>query len=508
MTRTRRSIYTYFSGIGFQAITVLLAIVTTPLLLRWLGQERYGAFRVILDWLGYLALLELGLGGALCPLLAKAVGSGDPRAVRRTLAAGLRAYLWVSLLALVAGLALTLVITRLIPISAADVADLQRAWLVALAGILMMPLSPCRALVEAIQNGYWLNGLCILQSLVIAGTALLLGWAGWGITGQCLAVALGGLFFHGTLAWRVFRHCPGILTSAFEATANPESRQAIWKLNSPTLVRQVCFQVSVLSDGILVALLLGPQMVVPLFVTQRLALLAQAQLRGMGSATWAALAELHVQGRPETFNRRLIELTSLVSLLGMGVLVPIVAYNEHFVTRWVGSRFYGNDFIMLVTAANTYLLAIFTLWNWCFVATGQVRRLLPISIISAVINLAASLLLLRLMGMIGPVLGTLIAYLATSLWHLPALLRRVFGTPMRGLARSITMPVVLGLPYGAGLWWIAHSHQPRGWLALLAEMGAAAVLYWAFAWVVIVKRSERTNWIARAREVLPRRLAA
>ena len=171
-------------------------------------------------------------------------------------------------------------------------------------------------------------------------------------------------------------------------------------------------------------------------------------------------------------------------------------------------RSYGNHFITLVTAANTYLLAIFTLWNWCFVATGQVRRLLPISIISAVINLAASLLLLRLMGMIGPVLGTLIAYLATSLWHLPALLRRVFGTPMRGLARSITMPVVLGLPYGSGLWWIAHSHQPRGWLALLAEMGAAAVLYWAFAWVVIVKRSERTTWIALAREVLPRRLAA
>src|SRR5262245_58190790 len=102
MTRTRRSIYTYFSGIGYQAITLLVAIVTTPLLLRWLGEERYGAFRVILDWLGYLALLELGLGGALCPLLAKAVGSGDSVTIRQTLAAGIRAYLWVSVLALVA----------------------------------------------------------------------------------------------------------------------------------------------------------------------------------------------------------------------------------------------------------------------------------------------------------------------------------------------------------------------------------------------------------------------
>jgi O-antigen/teichoic acid export membrane protein len=508
MTRTRSSIYTYFSGIGYQAITLLLAIVTTPLLLRWLGEERYGAFRVILDWLGYLALLELGLGGALCPLLAKAVGNGDAVTIRQTLAAGMRAYLWVSVLALVAGLGLALVIPRLIPISAAHAPDLRQAWLVALAGLLVMPLSPCRALAEASQRGYWLNGLCILQSLVITGAALLLGRAGWGITGQCLAVALGALFFHGTLAWMAFRHCPGILTSVFEATPNREALQAIWKLNRPTLVRQVCFQVSVLSDGILVALLLGPRMVVPLFVTQRLALLAQAQLRGMGSATWAALAELHVQGQPETFNRRLIELTSVVSLLGMGVLVPIVAYNEHFVTRWVGNQFYGNDFIALVTAANTYLLSIFTLWTWCFVATGHVRRLLPVSIISAVINVAVSLLLIRLVGMIGPVLGTLIAYVATSLWHLPGLLQRVFGTPPRELARSITMPLLLGLPYGAGLWWIAHSHQPPGWLALLAEMGAAAILYWAFAWVVIVKRSERTTWIARVREALPRRLAA
>ena len=64
---------------------------------------RLGAYRMIIGWYGYLTLLDFGLGGALSPLLARALGQGDTQALRGTLATGIRAYLRLTLVILVRG---------------------------------------------------------------------------------------------------------------------------------------------------------------------------------------------------------------------------------------------------------------------------------------------------------------------------------------------------------------------------------------------------------------------
>src|SRR4051812_5638077 len=120
----------------FNGITLVIGLLVTPLLLRWLGEERFGAFRVSLDWIGYLGLLELGLGAALPPLLARSLGQGNSDGIRNTLAAGLRAYFRITLLMLVAGLGLVAGIRFLVPVQPDQIVDLQRACAVALLGAL------------------------------------------------------------------------------------------------------------------------------------------------------------------------------------------------------------------------------------------------------------------------------------------------------------------------------------------------------------------------------------
>ena len=90
--RTRLAAWNYATALLFTATTAVTGLAVTPAVVRWLGDERYGACRMIADYFGYLALLELGLGGALGPLLARAAGRGDEDALRGTFAAGLRTY--------------------------------------------------------------------------------------------------------------------------------------------------------------------------------------------------------------------------------------------------------------------------------------------------------------------------------------------------------------------------------------------------------------------------------
>ena len=49
--RTESSIWTFLSQELFAVITVLVGVLTTPLILYWLGNERFGAFETLTDWM-------------------------------------------------------------------------------------------------------------------------------------------------------------------------------------------------------------------------------------------------------------------------------------------------------------------------------------------------------------------------------------------------------------------------------------------------------------------------
>jgi O-antigen/teichoic acid export membrane protein len=502
--RSKRSILTFLSGELSTAMIVGVSVVATPLLLRWLGDERYGAFEAAVDWFGYVALLELGIDGALRPLLARASAGGTKNERGRLIAGGIEAYSMLAGLMVVAGIGLTLMMPRLLSVSTSAVKDLRFGCLVGVAGLLTIPLSPFRALLEAEQKGYFINAALLGQSLIITVCSLLFAWARWGIKGQFAAV------FFGTCAFSVFIGRAGVRALGsrwcqhFRGVRQSLEWSMIWNLNRPTLTFNVCRQVGQLTDNIIVAALISPAMVVPFLITQRLAALAQRELQGIGNASWVALAELHAQRQMDIFNDRMVELTRLVAILSIGGLVPIIVYNRHFVTLWVGARCYGGDALTVVAGVNAFLLAIFSLWGWSIGGTGQVAEVVPGTIVQTVINLALSLILTFMFGTIGPVLGTLAGFLTVSSWYLPRLLRRLFDTSVSALIRAALLPLISGVPFGIMLWWLSNAFPPVGWIEMASEMSFSAGFYLASWWLMGLTSVERQLWRQRAYSLAPK----
>ena len=499
MTRSRRAIFTYLTSVAFTAVTMVVGLVAIPYLLRWLGEERFGAYRAAADWYAHLILLELGIGGALYPLLAKALSRNERSALGATVSAGVRAYVRITAFMLLAGLVLAAGIPYVVPVDAALTGDLTRAALVAVVGLALTPLIPFRQLWEARQEGYRVNLLLLVQSLLITAVALLLAYAGWGITGQMVALVFGGYAFYFVLVGREARERPWLVKAVTSRVPDAEAWSELWKLNRPTVTRQMCGRISVASDRIIVAAMLGPVMVVPLFVTQRLVQLAQQQVQSIGSAAWAGLAELDARGERETFNARLVELTQMVTALGIAVLVPIVAYNEHFVSLWVGGQRYAGDLVTAAAGAGAILLAVVTLWDWAFEGTGRVARLVPVTIVSTVINLALSIALIPRYGVAGPLLGTLVAVSLTSAWYVPLLLKRDFDLRLGALLRATLIPIAWGVVFFPVAWRLAHSRASLGWAALALEMSAAVTAYLLVWWLAMLTPGQRRMNLERMR---------
>jgi O-antigen/teichoic acid export membrane protein len=504
--RTRRSILNYATGTVSSLVVLVTGFIATPYVLRWLGEERFGAFRAANDWFGYLSLLEFGVGGALLALLAKAVGHGDASELRSTLVTGVRWYIRVALLMLAVGIGLAFVITRLVPVSSALTGDLRSGILIAVFAVLILPFgAPFKALAESRQRGYWINALLLLQSLSITAMALVSAAIGWGITGQFAALVFGAILFNLPLVWSGLRQYPGILRSALTETPNPDTEAALRRLNRPTLVYNLAGRFSFETDNIIVAYMLGPTMVVPLFITQKLIMMAAGQLVSIGNASWAALAELHFRGHGELFNRRLVELTGLVAVLGVALLVPVAIYNGRFVAEWVGPEYFAGIWVSVVAAINVYLRAVLALWGWCFGGTARTPLVMRASVAETLINVTLSVALTWKLGLIGPLIGTLVGLVSVSLWYLPRLLRREFGTPLDQLTKSVVSPLVLGVPYAWVLWWVATTYEPVGWITLSVHMGTAALVYLVLWWGLMLDREKRAVVNERLETIFRRR---
>jgi O-antigen/teichoic acid export membrane protein len=500
--RTIRFVLTIVSREAYTVVMVVIGLFATPLILHWLGDERFGAFQVATDWMAYLFLLEFGLSGALMPLIAISEARRDEKSVHDLMVTGVRAYTKVAMASVVAVVILTVFATRLIPVQAKYALDLRYSFLIGAFGAMMTPLAPFRALVEGRQQGYWLSAFLTAQSITVTAGSLILAWAGWGISGQSIAVVAGAAVFNAALLWLCRSEVRAIFADAVEGPAPETARSDVRKLNAPTFVMNLCGRVALLTDNIVVSGLLSPALVTPFVLTQRLTSLAQRELQTIGNASWAALAELSAQGRKEVFARRLLELTRVVAVVGLAALIPIIAFNRQFVSLWVGGGRYAGDLITALAAANALMQAIFSLWGWCVTGTGQIRRIIPMTIVQTALNLVLSIAFTFAFGLAGPLLGTAAAFLAVSVWYMPKLMSEMFEVPASSLAFSVGAPLALAIPYAAVVDWLVRSYGATGWFGIAYQMSAAAAFYLLLAWLIVFYPDERASLISRFRLVV------
>lgn len=507
-SRVHRASATLSSQGLYSGLTLIVGLVATPAYLYLLGDERVGAFRALTDWGAYLTLLELGLSGALAACISRAA-SGSRAGLLAAVGAGMLAYRRVAL-AMVAGAAIIAAAAPwLIPVSESLRGEL---WIAAWLGLLVAALgwsAGVRPTLEALQRGYLVNAALILQSLMITALGLLLGWLGLGIPALALAHVAGAVAYVGALVWMLRTVDRELVEAVWRPQTTAEKRDEVQRLRRPTFITRIGGQLALLSDNILVAWMLGPAAVVPFFLTRRLLDIATGQIQSLGGASWAGLAELYHMGRLEVFRERVIELTRLTVVAAVALLGVIAIYNERFITLWIGGERYGGDPLTALAAVNGFLLAIFSLWSWLFGGTGKIASIAPVGVTASAVNVIVSVLATWRVGVTGPLIGTLCGFCFVSLWWLPFLMRREFGFSLRRLLAAVVSPVVIAAPVplvAAIVMW-ATNHQP-GWILLLTEMSATALITLGWSWLAVLAAHERALWRSRMPAMRNRRSKA
>jgi O-antigen/teichoic acid export membrane protein len=405
-----KGISTSLAGRGVAVITSFFAV---PLTVRYLGGERYGVWITLTSILGWLTIFDLGIGNTAINSVAEALAHRDFESARLRIntayaaLAGIAAIIglgvivawhWISWPAVLG--ARSSINRNEITLSAAI------ACFIFLANF---PLTVTSRILGACKKvtvaNYWNSaaGLLSLLLLVIA-TRMKVGLPGlvFAISGSSLLIGIlsaSWLYYH--YEW-----------------LTPTLKGIQWKgivellsTGLPFFAVQISGLILYQTDNIIIAQIMGAKSVTPYSITWKLFSYASVLQVAMLPSLWPAYADASAR-RDLSWMRRTYRY-SLRTAIGTSLIfsVILVLVAKTFILLWAGRSAVPSTGLVATMAIWTVLGA----WMWCssilLGAVGRVKRQAVYCAIGAAVNIGASILLGRLFGLIGIILGTICAFL-------------------------------------------------------------------------------------------------
>lgn len=467
------------NGVG-RVVNAALAVVLTPFLLGNLGAEQYGVWLIatmLTFTSGYLSLAELGFQQVSVRLVAEARHRNDDDAVARIIVTTTAIYTLLG-----SGLAIALVMAAR-PLS--HIFDISprlegtAALVFLLVGLQIaidLPAAAVSSLLEGAQQYGVLRVIDVGSRVAWAATSIVLVGAGHGVVALAAAsVAFAGVALAATVvcARRLQPSLRFRLSLAHAATARRLARDG-----APMLALRVLAVLYSQMDRAIVGLAIGAAAVARYEVPYKIHAMAALMLGVMPSAVMPATAYIGQGGGLDRLERLYVQGTKYALALGVPVSIAGIVYARPLIRTWVGveyTQLTGATRLLLVYPVLAISLVV---GQSMLIGLGRMSQMLRFHAGAVGVNLAVSVVLVREIGLIGVIWGTICGHLL--LWvPFTRLLLDAFGLRLTAWLRLVVVPVLPGwvIQVVVSIWTLPtvdRMHQ-------LWQVGLAVALSYAVA---------------------------
>jgi O-antigen/teichoic acid export membrane protein len=481
----RNVAYNFLSQVWF----LILPLATSPYIVRHLGVDAFGVLSLAGAIIGYLAVLDLGMGTATIKYIADAYVARDFQAVSRVIGTSIVIYSGLGLLGTLIILATAnLIVTRLLHVPANLVSITLIVFYVSSLGFLVnMPLTVFNAIPSALQR----FDIVVKLNLVLGTVAVL---------GQVVLLAL-GYSLKALVVFNVATSAVGIgvimiiarrllPTVRFRPAFDAPTAKQILSFSALKVFSVISGQIVFQLDKVLIAAFLPlasvSYYVVPLSLAQRIL----SVIPNITTAVFPAVSEFKAdQAR---LNDLYVRVAKGVLMAVLPVTIVLVMFAEKILAFWMGSEFALHGAATLQYLAVAFFLASFAAVPGVFVE-GLGKPGIPafFAAISAVLNLGFALLLIPRWGIAGPAIALILNSLITVPLFMDRVNRKVLGVRNTALLRkSYVKPLLAAVP----MWLFLDILKP--YARNLAQLGglvmAGAGLYALLClWFGVVDAVER-----------------
>ncbi len=474
-SRKKTALWNLLFSYGMIGYAVISGIALVPLYLRFIPVDLYGAWLATGNVLAWLTVVDPGIAGVVQQRIGVAYGQRNYSALRGYATGGVLLTMLIALLVLVAGWGTSRFLPNWVNLGDAESAEiLRKAFLVAIVGSALMLLA---FTVNALNYGLLgsigpgvagfvgsFGSLALIPILLINGWGVHAIAAGLLFRGAVMLTGSGGYFI-----WRT-------RNEGINLAPDFSKIREMLGLLSFTSIGRVGTTLSLHTDAFIISRFLGPETVPIYMLTKRAFHIGETLITRTGNAVSAGISHLSGEAnhaRVRLVINRLLKIN--IWLLGLA-FGGFFAFNETFVTLWVGKEFFAGFLISslfcLFLTSRVFLILMTTL---C-VALGDIK-------VSSIVAFVHSLIVFSLMiagvyylGILGAALAPLIAYSMVYFWYYPKSLTRrahLQRSDWMQLGREVAKVTVMSVAFASVLY-----HVPIGsWLAFAVAIALFAVLY-------------------------------
>lgn len=480
----------------------IIPFIYTPIMLRLLGQAEYGLYGIAQSIMGYIGLLNFGIGGAIVRYLSKYRAEGDKKQEERVAGLFIKIYSVICCLILAAGFLFAAniqVYSRSLTGSEVETLRLL-VILMTINTAAFLPFSVFSSVVLAHERYIFSKLVGMLAGIASPLLNLALLYCGFGSVGLVVASTILNFVTYGIYTFYSVKKLQ--IRPSFQK-AEPGLLREILKFSSFVFLASMVDILYWSTDKLIIGWAIGSVATAVYNIGASFNTYVTSLSTAISGLLVPWLTEMVVKGAPkEQFTELFIKVGRLQFIIISFIISAFVAFGRQFILLWAGPGYEDSYVIALLTMIpvtipliqNTGLNILYALNKHKF------RSIVYLGI--AVLNVGLTFWWVERCGIIGAAMATCLAYILGNIliinWYYYKRIGLNIPLFWKNIGRMCPVMVIMG----AAWWFLLNALSVNSWLVFFLLAIVYTAIYFLLSYRFMMNQYERDTIMVPVKKIL------
>lgn len=500
-----------FSNWANLLVNIVISFFLAPFIVNSLGNAYYGIWVIMMQFTGYLYLLDFGVRESIIRYVSKHEATGDSSELNEVLNSGMILYSAIGVLCLVVTGILSAVFTLIFNIDDADAGVAQIV--VLLSGITiaqMLFFNVFSGVLMGLQRYDIFNKIGILFAFIRLALILVFLNMGYSIVALAviqLAIGVGNnliIYYYSRKLLKI-HNIPFHYTHKSLKDRLPILKK-LYNYSIHVLVNNLGQKAIFYTDALIIGIFMSASAVTFYAIAgnlieylRRLIILANSVLNPVASS-------MESKQEMGEVNNLLIQGSRFSFILALPICITYIVMGRDFIGLWMGSEYAGisGDVLLILTVTVLLSLPHNTISSILY-GVNKHRLIARLRIAEAVFNLALSLILVNYLGIIGVALGTAIPQFFIMTLLLPIMSSRIMDISLRKYWSQVyVLPLLAALPFAGFSSYININYPAQSLSMFFLQILLMLPVYVISVAFICFSQYERSSIWSMAKRFMPK----
>ena len=487
------------SGTALYAVNLVVTFIISPFLVHTLGNSNYGIWEVILSIVGYMGIMDLGVGPALVRFVSTSHSSGNREEFARIISSATIFFLVIGAFAATALVSLSAFPDIITKTSSESKVYITTVLLLFAANVgIRFPLTVFTGTLMGLQRHYLLN---ITRIVLTLGNALAVYFilVKFPLSGLITLVAL--QLASNLLQMLVFG---GVVSLDKEIprlslrNCSVKTMRDLWSYGMKSMAMMLASRLQVQSMPFVIGSVLGLDKIVYFVMPRRLMEYARGLSTTIGFPLTPYFASFYGRDDHAALRNSWLKTSLALQVISNAMPVVLLFCGVPFIGQWLGAEYaHAGEWVMYVLVIGLAAESLVPNAASVLMAANRHGRMSYFLLFIAGACVPCAILAAKQWGLVGVAIACSFATVLGSSVSLWMACRELQITPLRYF-RTSTLPLVVPLLILAALMWIGGVLLPgAGYVKIVLQMLIGGIGYLMAIWALVFDRETRARLAQR-----------